>query len=395
MSMWKGIISKFGRFVVNVLLIVVTFSYAMFQGGFVSWFLFYTLIPFLLYSLLLHFVPLRIEEVRREIQPARLERGDIASVTVHFINKTWFPLAFLTIREIGLDDDMVEKMKGSSNVFFVGLKRNFSWTYEIPDLERGVIEFSALQFTFTDLFGWTVRHKFAVQKQKVMVYPKITKMKYREMRRQFDQGVVLAPFAFMKDTSMATGVRDYQAGDRFSWIHWKSFAKDETLRTKDFEVRHSQEALLVLDATVKSHFEESLELAASVLQTIVDHQGDVSFFIAGEEQTFYSHLKRGQLERIMRQLAMVKASDSKNIELLLTKEGKTLDSFILLFTGELSDSLRSFFKNHGRKTKGIICFVVASKQEEQLRMKGDYYNVKIVPITKPMFSEVFTEVLKP
>jgi len=392
MSMWKGILNKFGRFIVNLLLIAATFSYAMFQGGFVSWFLFYTLIPFLLYSILLSFVPLHIEEVSREIQPAKLARGDKASVMIRFKNKTGFPLAFLTVGEIGLNDEIVGK---STNLFFVGFKRNFSWTYEIPELERGVIEFSALQFTFTDFFGWTVRHKFIPLQQTVIVYPKITKIKYGKVERQFDQGGMLAPFHFVKDTSLVTSVRDYQAGDRFSWIHWKSFAKDETLRTKDFEVRQSQEVLLVLDATVNRHFEDAVDLAASVLQTIVENNGDVSFYIAGEEQAFYPQIKRGQLEKVMQQLSMVQAQDSKNIELLLMKEGKTLDSSILLFTGELSDSLRSFFKNHGNKTKGIICFVLSSEQEIRERMKENYYNVKVVPITKAMFPDVFTEVLRP
>ncbi|MFC5559059.1 DUF58 domain-containing protein [Ureibacillus thermophilus] len=392
MNMWKGMLNKFGRVIVNLILIAATFSYAMFQGGFVSWFLFYTLIPFLLYSILLNFVPLHIEEVSREVQPAKLARGDKASVMIRFKNKTWFPLAFLTVGEIGLNDHIVGK---STNIFFVGFKRNFSWSYEIPELERGIIEFSALQFTVTDFFGWTVRHKFIPLKQTVIVYPKITKIKYGKVERQFDQGGMLSPFHFVKDTSLVTSVRDYQAGDRFSWIHWKSFAKDETLRTKDFEVRHSQEVLLVLDATVNRHFEDAVDLAASVLQTIVENNGDVSFYIAGKERAFYPQIKRGQFEKVMQQLSIVQAYDSNNIELLLTKEGKTLDSSILLFTGELSDSLRSFFKNHGKKSKGIVCFVLSSEQEMEERIKENYYNVKIVPITKAMFPDVFTEVLRP
>lgn len=392
MNMWKGMLNKFGRVIVNLILIAATFSYAMFQGGFVSWFLFYTLIPFLLYSILLNFVPLHIEEVSREVQPAKLARGDKASVMIRFKNKTWFPLAFLTVGEIGLNDHIVGK---STNIFFVGFKRNFSWSYEIPELERGIIEFSALQFTVTDFLGWTVRHKFIPLKQTVIVYPKITKIKYGKVERQFDQGGMLSPFHFVKDTSLVTSVRDYQAGDRFSWIHWKSFAKDETLRTKDFEVRHSQEVLLVLDATVNRHFEDAVDLAASVLQTIVENNGDVSFYIAGKERAFYPQIKRGQFEKVMQQLSIVQAYDSNNIELLLTKEGKTLDSSVLLFTGELSDSLRSFFKNHGKKSKGIVCFVLSSEQEMEERIKENYYNVKIVPITKAMFPDVFTEVLRP
>lgn len=384
-----------GRLIANLLLIVVTFSYAMFQGGFVSWFLFYTLIPFLLYSLALHFVPLRIEEVRREIRPSKLERGNRASVTIHFRNKTWFPLAFLTVREIGLKDDIAAKTTGSSNIFFVGWKRNFQWTYEISDVPRGVIEFSALQFTFADIFGWTVRRKSLTLPQKIIVYPKITKIHYRQIHQQFDQGGVLAPLAFAKDTSMVTGVRNYQAGDRFSWIHWKSFARDETLRTKDFEVRQSQEILIVLDATANKNFEESLELSASVLQTFVENNGNVSFYIAGEKQGFYPQIKRSQLEKVMRKLAMVKAESSNKIESLLMKNGNFLNTSILLFTGKLTDSLRNFFLSHGKKTKGIICVVVSSREEMGKQAKEEYANVKVIQIAETMFRDFFTEVFRP
>ena len=40
------------------ILLIATFVFAMFQGGFVSWFLFYTFLPFALYSFVLFFYPL-------------------------------------------------------------------------------------------------------------------------------------------------------------------------------------------------------------------------------------------------------------------------------------------------------------------------------------------------
>ena len=55
---------------------------------------------------------------------------------------------------------------------------------------------------------------------------------------QYDQGASQTRFSLIKDTTMATGVREYVPGDRFSWIHWKSFAKNGELRTKEFEDRN-------------------------------------------------------------------------------------------------------------------------------------------------------------
>ncbi len=47
------------------LCLVLTFVYAMLQGGFVSWFLFYSMVPIGLYSLLFPFYALRGAEVKR------------------------------------------------------------------------------------------------------------------------------------------------------------------------------------------------------------------------------------------------------------------------------------------------------------------------------------------
>lgn len=400
MNRFKKYISSGGRFLLLLFLIIVIFSYAMFQGGFVSWFVLYSVIPFLIYSLLLTFVPLKIVDVHRQIAPSKLQRGDTASVTVSFQNKTWFPLIFVTIHEIGMERHFYEKAMGkASNVFFVGWKRNFQWTYELQHLERGEYHFRGLKFTFTDLFGWTVRHKLVDQNQIVLVYPKISEMKYRPLQMQFEQGGILSPFSVVKDTSMATGIREYQSGDRFSWIHWKSFAKNETLRTKEFEDRQTQEIFLTIDRTSQNNFEVIAELAASIIQTIVKNHGDVSFLSSGEKRFYSSRVKtQNQVEKVMQHLAVVKPDAKLTIDKILTNELQSISSAtLLLITGEVTEQLKSFFMNSTKVTRGIVCFVVSEKSDIQ-KLKENvmhYSNVKVIPITREMFYEAFTEVIKP
>lgn len=54
---------------------VASYIFAKFQGGFVSWFIFYMLLPFVLYSILLYFYPLRDFTVKRKISAEQLTRG--------------------------------------------------------------------------------------------------------------------------------------------------------------------------------------------------------------------------------------------------------------------------------------------------------------------------------
>lgn len=393
------LLSRGIRLIVVVFLMVVTFSYAMFQGGFVSWFLFYSLIPFLIYSFLLNFAPIRISQVKREVKPVILQRGDTAQVTVSFQNRSWFPLLFMTVQEVDVEHSIFEKSKGQvNNIFFVGWKRNFQWTYDIEDLNRGEITFPSLLFTFTDFFGWTIRKKNVNEQQKILVFPKITELTYKPLQL-YSQGGSLSPFSLQKDSSNVTSVRDYQAGDRVSWIHWKSFAKNSTLRTKEFEENKTHEVFLTIDRTTEKYFEESVELAASILRSIVNNRGNISFISLGQDCLFYPNIKTAvQLEHVMNHLAIVKPDATEGLDVLLSKEMNYIRSATLVvITGEINEQLKRLFANSGQFGQSIICLLLVESEDVEhiKRVKIHEPNVKVVPISRKQFRNVFTEVMKP
>ena len=67
---------KVWKLVSFLLLVVTTFVYAMFQGGFVSWFLFISFLPFALYAFLILVYPLKDFEVSRTINQEKYRAGD-------------------------------------------------------------------------------------------------------------------------------------------------------------------------------------------------------------------------------------------------------------------------------------------------------------------------------
>ena len=389
----KQVFETVARIAVVILLLVVTFSYAMFQGGFVSWFLFYTLLPFLLYSFLLFFFPIQIKDVHRKVLPKKLIKGGSATVTVSFKNKSIFPFMFLTVKELGLCS---RGDKSYSNIFFVGWKREFEWTYEVPDLQRGEIKFSTIQFIFSDFFGWIMKEKNVDVNETFIVYPKIYDVQYQQLKTYFDQGGTLETKSLMKDTSMVTGVRDYQSGDKFSWIHWKSFAKNETLRTKDFEEQESQDILLVVDGTSKQHFEEVIELAASILQSVVKNHGNISYLFVAREGKYIPNIKsQTQLAQVMNHLAVVEADEEDQIDQLLAREMKRMNGTVFFITGDKTEALEKIIFQHSKWMKGCYCFVLTDEEGKMKNGTKQSINVKTIHITKRKFSKVFTEVLKP
>lgn len=387
------------RFLTVVGLLALTFCFAMFQGGFVSWFIFFTLLPFLLYSLLLAIIPIHIGNVEREIIPSKLQRGGKAKVTVRFRNHTLLPAVFLLVREVDLDERIYRITGGrSSQLFFAGWRRSFEWTYELENLQRGEHTLSALEVTVTDFFGWVRKKRIIKQRNTFLVYPHTVEMNYTSLQVQYDQGALAAKYAIAKDTTLVTGVRDYQAGDRFSWIHWKSFAKNGELRTKEFEDRQSQKLFVCIDRTASGQFEEVVELTASMLHSLAAKNVDVAFLSGGDSRVFYPAVRtETQLEQIMQYLAVVRGDSGLPLEQLLRSERELNSAILILVTGALTNDLKAFLMNGSKYARAVICFVVVAK-DQYAGYKGAsvrFSNSKVIYITKEMFSQAFTEVNKP
>ena len=125
--------------------------------------------------------------------------------------------------------------------------------------------------------------------------------------RNMTKGTIASPLNIVKDTTMATGVRNYQAGDRVTWIHWKSFARTQTLMTKEFEDRRSQELFLIMDGRDSEIFEDLVELTASILKEALEHQADWHLMTTGAETSIFPFIQSEEhLHNALVHLAKIK-----------------------------------------------------------------------------------------
>ncbi|MEG0473234.1 MAG: DUF58 domain-containing protein [Solibacillus sp.] len=366
MSRLNDFIKHGGRLVTVVSLLVVTYCFAMFQGGFVSWYLFFTLLPFVMYSILLAIMPIKITEISRTLSKERVERGDHVIVTIKFRNASWFPIIFLTAMELPMDTRYYEAAHGdASKLFLVGWKREFEWSYELKQLKRGEHHFQGLAFTCTDFFGWTFRKVKVDQPQMFFVYPKIYAVKTVPLKMQYDQGTAASLYSLVKDTTMVTGVREYAPGDRFSWIHWKSFAKNGELRTKEFEDKQSQNIFFLIDRSVQRNFEQVIDFTASYIRMIVKDRGDVSFLSVGMDRYFAPVIKtESQFEKVMQHLVTIQSDAQFGVDKLLLEDQKLMmRSVVVIVTGELTPNLKELLNSSSSYAKKIICFVLGNEAD--------------------------------
>ena len=388
---WKGFLGV-------LFLLVVAFVYAMFQGGFVSWFLFYLVIPLSLYSLLLFLYPLSNLEVERTIETGKVHSGGKFAATVKVTRENSFPLLFVWFQE-EVSSSLKNRMPRRQLVFW-GMKKEFTWRYEIDRIPRGEHEFNGVTIQVSDLFGWVKKEKFIANKKKILVFPNLTDMVYIPIETRYDQGAAASRIQVNKDTTMATGVRSYQPGDRVSWIHWKSFARTQTLKTKEFEDRQSQDLFILMDRSPSPLFEDVVDFTASILQSVVRHQASSAFLSIGEDRVFFQTVENeGQLQQSLYHLTRVQPDLTKPMEQVVVGDPAIAQATSILYiTSSLTYEWIDSIQKAAGGMRACRCFVVKSKDEKLSKEETSIYHyarsrgIHVHTITKDRFAQAFMEV---
>lgn len=389
-----------GRLIFIIVLFIASYVFAMFQGGKVSWTIFYVMMPFLLYSAALFLYPIKTMNTVRTFQSKTIEKGGKLVVTISVSRAIPFPLLYTVLTDKWTEPIMEENSQHNHKHFFVfGFKRNVDFTYEIEHIPRGEHIAEGIEIEVSDFFGWIKKSVFYPVKDTILVYPNTVPMHYASMDAQFDRGARVAPYSLIKDTTMATGVRDYQAGDRVSWIHWKSFARTQTLMTKEFEDRQSEDLIVLLDGRESIVFESQVELCASIMEEATSHQATVSFISVGEETKIFPFIHSSdQFHTVFVHLAKLQPAQVNDVRLADSSVIESLSGSLIIITSNPDWAFIQSANSLAPSAKSIICFVVVEEKktrsavlQEQLRLlKSKGFKVHVV--TQPQFADALMEV---
>ena len=126
----------------------------MFQGGFVSWFLFYSFLPFAIYCVALSFYSLNELEVTRILPKSDYNAGEPLKVEVSVKRAKSFPLFYLLIED-HLSDSLkfAPQQKKPKALLLPGLEKEFSYEYIIDELPRGEHVFDSFTLRIGDPLG--------------------------------------------------------------------------------------------------------------------------------------------------------------------------------------------------------------------------------------------------
>lgn len=390
-------LQAFIRLFLILLLLAISLSFALMQGGFVSWFIFFMFLPFALYSTLLFFWPFRFSAERTSIKKQAVQ-GESLIVETTIKRMFRFPLLYVIAEEKAAEGALPIKEEDTRQVTMLGTKKSFVFAYEATELRRGYYEQTGIELTVTDFFGWMKRKVFVSSPLTIVVTPKITEMKYTSPSLQNKSSTGSSNLSSKRDHTVVSGVRDYQPGDRMSWIHWKTFAKTQTLQTKTFESQQSKEWCLILDGTQEELFEEQVEFCASILAAAVKKRETLSFLFAGAKQVFIQGIHTNdQLKQALYKMAQLQPEPIEQFEKSLP-EHRLLEnnSGIYFVTSNLSKEWAQVLQRTSKQSGPAVCFLLRPLEDSVEKIGGLIdQSICIVPLTPSQFPNAFMEVMKP
>ena len=292
-------------------LLAVAAGFAMIQGSFVSWFIFYMLIPPFVYSILLWFIPINQFELERHTENVRLHQHDTLTMHVTLKRKTRWPLLYVIVEEVlpkGVFDTV--EQQETRRLVNVGFRKQLSWSYSIMDVPRGEHQLVGMYVTVSDFFGWVKKTKFVEGKRTVLVFPTTQPLVYKKMFRYQTQGSLASEQRRSDNSNVVAGIRDYEAGDRMNWIHWKSFAKTGKLQTKEFEPHKDDETWFLLDVAPSLLFESKISFAASLMVSARRQFESFNYISALQKPFVFKNMQTDeQLQQVMVHLASLEEAE--------------------------------------------------------------------------------------
>lgn len=378
---------------------IIVFSYAMFQGGFVSWFLFYATLPFLLFAMIIYLYPIKKLNVTRTFLDTDFTRGQTLDLSIALSREDRWPLYYVKVT----DRHPFVMHEKKQRVLFLGFRREVTLTYQIESLPRGMYTFEAVDIELVDLLGWVRKSWTVGVPQQITVYPRVTDFMYVPIASNYEQGAALARYQVHKESTVVTGIREYQPGDRVSWIHWKSFAKNQTLRTKDFEDRQAQDTLIYLDRSTSDNFDDAVDFTLSVIQAMTKSESTGAFAVGGQNglnMPVVTH--QGHFERVRRYLATVEEVPNKQMLRILSEEKKLSNYKGILYIGtSLQKDCVEALTHAAPQVREGIYFIIKPDGSPRLtsaELHAETYlkarGWTTITLTPAQFTEAFGEVAK-
>lgn len=361
------------------LLVAAAFVYAMFQGGFVSWFLFYSIVPILLYTVAVALFPMHSLDVQRQVNREIFASGATMEVMVTVRRHSRFPLLFLTVDDrlpeglaMHTDGGSDDNHAGARMIFFPGTKRELQFMYQVTPMPRGEYLLGDVIIKTGDVFGFLQKSKTVSIRQSILVYPRYEEIHNWVPFEHHEEGTHRGRQGFHYDLTSVGGIRDYSPGDRLSWLDWKSTARTNKLLTKEFERPLNKDMIICMDRSGEHYgkegklFERAVTVAASMVRFGLRRGSSVGFVSFGQEKVMIPLANSSDQQwRIFYHLAGARPDGKGDDSTLIAQAIRRypLKANVLYITSEIDRGLFQLVDGLIQRKQKVDIFLVAGDRQ--------------------------------
>jgi uncharacterized protein (DUF58 family) len=321
-------------------LALVSFIVAQGTGIRLFFHLFYLLLALLVLSFLWAWSNLRGLKVDRETFTHRTQVGGIAHERLSVQNLWPLPKLWVELRD---HSDLPLHAPGF--VSYLPARERRRWTTKTPCTMRGKFTLGPTTLVSGDPFGIFRLERQADATSEVLVYPRTTPLPgFSLPSAELPGGQDVKSRAYHVTPNVAS-IRDYQPGDSFNRIHWRSSARSNKLMVKEFELDPTAEVYVVLDmqeriqqqmvaqrksrgelvsreARMSESTEEyGVQAAASIARHMLDQNRTVGLVSWGQHrEVIPAERETRQLFKMLEALAVLRAHGAQPLAEVLAAE---------------------------------------------------------------------------
>ncbi|GAB4266103.1 MAG: DUF58 domain-containing protein [Candidatus Promineifilaceae bacterium] len=185
----------------------------------------------------------RITRVRRTQVGRPLEERFVVR------NTSLIPKLWLEVR----DNGTLPGHYASHVVTNLGPRDDYAWRVTTICRQRGRYQLGPIRLATSDPFGFFPMERNLSPTTNVVVFP----LTFDIYNFSLPQGILPGGDALRRRThhitTNASGVRDYEPGDSFSRIHWRSTARRDRLVVKEFELDPMADIWIAVDMSLVAH----------------------------------------------------------------------------------------------------------------------------------------------
>lgn len=283
---------ELGGIVKAIILVLVAFGYAYIVGGTIPYIVLYLSIILVLTGYFGSKINTRVTAYCYT-ETANAQVDSKIKIIVEIKNESGWPVPWVQCWVRMPDTFFLPDNFGCYN-FSLAPYQKVKIYEEIECRQRGCFRWGRILIRTGDIFGIFTRSWISGEEQEITVLPQIYDIG-DDLGELFGRryGETPSPFNAARSGTSFLGVKKYDTGDSFSWIHWKASARSQSLLVKQFQEQKMLEFTVFLDLSADTHrgtgpessAEKAIVLAASLASVGVRGGQGVGLKVYGEERT--------------------------------------------------------------------------------------------------------------